>query len=324
MINNKETILDFQRSRLHGRSGVINRLWIFRNFLEETANDKFIDFEFIKLIPVAIVSAHEAFFKYTFRAYIDHNDEYLDRSFKLTGGKNEISLDFEILKDIKEKRVTIGEIFALSLKYSRPEIIEKNLNSLLFSEDQGKFYSRLKKISDHDLRDEKIKIPELTSFLNDPAKYIKAFNSVFDLRHKYIHEFMSSETLELDYGLELLTNNFIFLKAVDRMVWEDLYPDIPLTQAAMNESSAQELQVIERELVELNKHYLNELDTESEKEFRALEKKWKEVIHETAKFFADQSALGGSMHPMVLSSNLSILKKSLKDYLEDNQYILEK
>jgi hypothetical protein len=324
MIKNKETILDFQRSRLHGRLGVINRLWIFRDFLQKAANDTFIDFEFIKLIPVALVSAHEAFFKNTFRAYIDHNDEYLDRSFKLTGGKNEISLDFEILKDIKEKRVTIGEIFALSLKYSRPEIIEKNLNSLLFSEGQGKFYSRLKNISDLDLGNEETKIPDLTSFLSNPSKYIKAFNVVYDLRHKYIHEFMSSETIELQYGLELLSDNLIFLMAVDRMVWEDLYPDIPLTQAAMNESSAQELQVIEGELVELNRHYLKELDTESEKEFRALEKEWEKVIHETAKFFADQTALGGSMHPMVLSSNLSILKKSLKDYLEDNQYILEK
>ena len=324
MINNKGLILDFQRSRIHGRSGVLNRLCIFRDFLQKAAGETFIDFEFIKLIPVAIVSAHESFFKYTFRAYIDHNENYLDKSFRLTGTKNQICLDFEILKDIKEKRVSIGEIFALSLKYSRPETIVKNMNSLLFEDEKNSFYSRLKKISDSDLRDPEIKISELSEFLKNPPEYIKAFNEVFDLRHKYIHEFMSSETIELSDGLELLSKNIVFLKAVDRMVWEDFYADRPLTQVAMNESASKELLLIEGKLKKIRDCYENELSKESAEEFKNLKKEWDSLIEKTARFFADQSALGGTMHPMVLSGNLSILKESLSDYLEDNQYILEK
>lgn len=324
MINKKDSIFNFQRSRIYGRSGVINRLWIFQNFLQLASGQTFLDFEFIKLIPVAIVSAHESFFKYTFQAYIDHNDEYLDRSFRLTGAKNEISLDFEILKDIKEKRVSIGEIFALSLKYSRPETIVKNLNSLLFVDGQNDFYSRIKKISDKDLHDSNKTIPELSDFLVNPPEYIKAFNIVFDLRHRYIHEFMSSETIELSDGLQLLNQNLIFLKAVDRMVWEDLYADRPLTQAAMNESSAKELSMIENQLNEIIESYEKELNKDSAYKFKKLREEWDEVISDTAKFFADEYVLGGSMYPLVLSGNLTVLKKGFSDYLEDNLYILDK
>ena len=242
----------------------------------------------------------------------------------MTGAKNEISLDFEILKDIKDKRVSIGEIFALSLKYSTPETIVKNLNNLLFVDGKNDFYSRLKRISDSDLLSPKTKIPELADFLSNPSKFIKAFNVVFDLRHKYIHEFMSSETIELSAGLELLSRNIVFLKAVDRMVWEDLYPDIPRTQAAMNESSAKELLKIEGELIRIIESYDKNLGEESAKKFNTLKEDWDKIIDNTAKFFADEYALGGSTYPLVHSDNLSILKKGLSDYLEDNLFILDK
>lgn len=314
---------DFQRSRIHGRNGVINRLELFKHFLINASNATYIDLELLKLTPVAIVSAYEAFFKFTIRSYVDHSDIYLDRALKLAGTQNELTINFDLLKDIKDKRVSIGEIIALSLKYSRPETISKNLSQILSTDIKDTFFNRLKKIKSNDLYTPKIKLENLEIFLNKPQTYISAFNNVFDLRHKYIHEYMSSFEITIQTAEQLLNDNIIFLHAVERMVWEDLYFDIPLTQAEMNNKANAELEKRQTELKSIVNEFNQKFNQDVDNIFPDITKDWENIISKTATFFSDQSVSGGSLYPFAHANHTSNLTKMWTNYLEDNSYLLD-
>lgn len=326
---NKKTIfnkklIEFQRTKSHGKSGVINRLFILKTFLESLNKKAYIDFELLDLIPVAIVSAYESFFKFVFANYIDNEEKYLNRSILLINAKGNLELDFDVLKGIKNNKISIGELISLSLKYSTSEIISNNISKLRSEKTSENFYSRLKRISSKDLYDQNKEVSEIKEFISYPDKHIAAFKTVFDLRHKYIHEFIGFDGLEYDEVIELLNLNINFMKAVERMVWEDLFSNMPITQTAMNQKAKKESDTLSEELNSIYSEYENKLQKKELKRFRKITKDWEKIIGTTSIFFADNYVVGGTMHPYVYFTNLKELKNYLKDFLNENNYILNK
>lgn len=314
-------VIEFRNSKISGGSSVITTLSIYRHFLTQMQKNTYVDVEFLRLVPVTIVSAYESFFKVLIATYIDRDDKYLDRAKKITSNKDSIEIDFDILKSIKKNEISMGELFALSLKYSTPETIFKNLNILLFENQSENIHRRLRNLNEYDLKEKNVIVPELKQLKDDFDGHIKAFYDVFELRHSYVHNFSKINEIDYNLVLSLIDKNINLMKGIEKIELEDLYPDNAFTTEDMINQALNEGQNVKGKMEIVFNRYRNNLPDDIRISFEKIVDLWESTVDETSTFFADNFGIP-SMARLVLISTKSDLQKHIIEYFNNNSYIL--
>lgn len=299
-----------QRNHDEFVTSMIDRLTVIQILINEKKKLQFsehkfvLENEFLKYVPVSIVSCFEDFFKRLISEYIDSNDFYLEKSLEIFK-KNKIDID--IFKGLRSKHFSIGELIAFSLSYSSFDTIKENFRLVSGTE----LLDKLSNITTNDLFQKEVTDPDLEKSKSQIKEEQNELYRIYNVRHIICHEFgakIEIDTVETNKMLEVA---ILFLKGVNRVLLDDLYKDYPWSQSEMNTVAAESLFDAENQYKLLLQRFEKRFP-EKVSEFKSFSDKWEESIKNNAKFYADFYAEGGSMRSLLYSTHLE------KQYTEKN------
>jgi hypothetical protein len=266
-----------------------------------------LDAELLKYFPVALVACLEAYSRLAIKEMIDAGSPFLDHSAKLLGNAK---LDFDILKALHGKQITIGEFIAHNIPISRLSHINHALSALL----EKDMLTELRTVADR--WSYEVQGNPKTPILSDPDGTYTAVSKTFELRHIICHEMASNyevEVLDIERGF---TATAIFLKATDELISETLHPNAPLTQTEMNIEAGAQLDAALHEVDALSDNIKNRLNPERVEQFAKAYAAWRTYMEIWAQFEADFHK-GGTIWPTIYCGSAAAIAQSRIDQLKE-------
>jgi len=234
-----------RRNSEHAMSSLLFRLMPLEEAFE---NRNSLDNELLKYFPVALFACTEGFFRLAIKGIIDLGEPYLERASKLF---EKTKLDFDMIKALHGKQVTIGELIAHNIPLSKLSHINNALSPLLGKD----LLTELRTVASR-VEYEVMGRPK-SPILADADAIYKDVTKTFELRHIICHE-MATDYLFKSEEIERCFNaTVLFLKASDEFISETLYPNAPLTQGAMNADAAKNFQGMDEKLEEIYQQILS-------------------------------------------------------------------
>jgi len=243
--------------------------------------------EFSRYIPKAVVAALQGFLRSAWGTILDLGEPYLSRIAKYLKDKSRVTFDFVTVREIAEKKFTLGQFVAHSLSFNNFEDVTEAFSAILDS----KFLETLKKQSYEDG----------TPILEDEALFFEKMDALFRERHIFSHE------LADDYHLSR-NDALIFIKVAQQLVEgvQQIFsletskkPDCQQDMNRYAREKANEAQKIIEEQINL---ILDALRSKSDR--TALEKyikaneAWQEYAKLEADAYSDQCR-GGTLAPLL-------------------------
>lgn len=215
-----------QRIMFPTRAYMYSDLMTFHYLLEtnEDAGKKHEPLDLLKFYPIVIVTCFETFFKMALAECIDHDQKYLDHAKKLAD-RNRIDLDIDVFIAIRDRRFSIGDLFAQSLKYGNPEEIFSNCTQITGEV----FLTNLKKIQPTEIYKDKPD-EDLEDFIENFGGHLQNITQAFKLRHIYCHEYMAGVFANEEETIGMLDSGYKFLKASDKYFRDLLYGEEALKE----------------------------------------------------------------------------------------------
>lgn len=197
---------------------------------------------------VAIVACLEGYVRDRVAVFLDKGQPYLGRAAKLD---LPIAWNFEFVRAVHDKDMTIGEFVAHQLKISRWEHVNKILTTLIDKD----FSAELRIVKDR--WNIEINGGADVPMLSDPARTFADTREAFEARHIVCHEMETAARPPVVTLQRLFESVVLVLRATDALLSEVLYPNYPLTQTDMNiaagadlNAAEEALEVVEREVRE--------------------------------------------------------------------------
>lgn len=302
MNNNKDTVTQILRAKERRRYGTSHTELLSRIFQLETAFQHLdrADTELARYFPVAIVACMEGYFKLAIAELIDSSDTFLTNASTLFGNKSKT--DFETVKALAGKKLSVGELLAHTVSYSSLE----NINSALSAVIGAKFLTALKET--HDRWDHEVNQKPMIPIIKDPDSVYANVNNIFLMRHIVCHELASDYQFDFDEIGLCFKDCINFLDAAKEYLSNLIEPDYPLTQSAMNEKSGEELGLVLKELEKLISDIKSGLTASELKQFNVAQSEWSSYADKWTNFDAD-NYLGGTIRT-------SIYNMTYKDVVE--------
>jgi hypothetical protein len=257
----------------------------------EQAFEKRGDFhpEVAKYFPVALVACIEGFFRLTIKELINTKEAYLDSATKLLSN---IKFDFNSVKALHGKKITIGDFISHQVSINSLESIDSHLSTLLGKD----FLKELPKATDRWAR----RFEEQSSpILKEPDKIYADVARTFELRHIICHELATKFEFSIQEIERCFLSTVLFLKASEEFLSETLYPNAPLTQLEMNETAAQELNHLLKDIELLNQQIKSAIEQDRVSDFSKATIAWQSYMEQWAEFIANYVAAGGSAWPTI-------------------------
>lgn len=251
------------------------------------------DTEILRYFPVAIVAAMESYFRSSMQQLIDFGEPFLSNAADLA---KQIRIDFDLLKAIDGRAISIGELIAHSLKLSRVE----HLNSVVSSIIGNSFSHSIETATD---RWEEVVNGKPGVLLLPKAK--DAFRGVartFEIRHIVCHEAAVGFVTDRGEIETCLNHCFALLMASERFFTEIANPGAPLTQTDMNISAGVALAEKETELKVLLETMRAEVSSDALPAFDRAQTLWEEFCGSWVAFLVGDLEHGGSIWPLEYAS----------------------
>ena len=115
------------------------------------------------------------------------------------------------------------------------------------------------------------------------------------------HETATNFKLTLDEIEEIFPSCLDFLIATEILISTGIDPNAPLTQAAMNERSANELTAARKELDGLVRDVAKALDKADAEKWEEVNRAWETYVDLATKFEAAPN-VGGSIYPLIYNT----------------------
>lgn len=253
---------------------------------------KIIPVQLLNYFPVSIISCLESFLRLSLKEIIDSGDVYLERAGKLSAS---LKFDFDTIKALQGKHVTLGEFISHSLSMGSIEHINFNFSTLLNLD----FMASLRTIEDrwaHEIE----KKPK-QAILSNPNKVFSAVTEAFRIRHIICHELPNHDEIKPAQIEESFEGTALFIRASSELISNTLNPNAPLTQTDMNIHAGNDLDAAFKELESANKDLINTLNEEAKKQFLESHELWKASTDAWAAFAADYF-IGGSIRPLIYAT----------------------
>lgn len=270
----------------HAMSELFSRLSRLERAFEkrDIANE-----ELLKYFPVALVACMEGYFRLAINQFIDEGQPFLDNASELI---SKIKFDFDIVKALNEKKVTVGEFISHHISFNNLEQISSNVSKVI----KRDFLKELRNVCagwKHEILGK-----EKVSIIQDSEKVYRSVARTFELRHVICHELASGFTFSSEEIEECFSGTVLFLKAADELFYEILHPDPPLTQSAMNVRAGEILENVSAELENLNQDICGRLEGQEVVEFLKVDSAWQAYMKLHADFEANIFG-SGSMRPII-------------------------
>lgn len=265
-------------------------------------NNKDVNSELLKYIPIATVACFESFFRSVIKELIDSGKPYNENAIQFNQSKN-VKFDFDIILAIQSKKVTIGEFISHILPCNNYEDINSNLSTLIGAD----FTDSIKKFKRKSIFDDVNENSK--TFRDNFNEIISDIKRTFELRHIFCHEYSNNLKVEQNEILKCFQNSRVFLKHTRDFIWNLRHPNSPETQSDMNIKSTQDFENIDRELSELiakikGMRGENQLGFVDQELFDKSIIEWKK--YRTAKAEAYSSNFkGGTIYPTIFSVNMA-------------------
>lgn len=264
------------------------------------------DPEFRRYFPVTLVALIEGFFRLVVKEFVDAGTPYLDRVAKFT---TSVKFEYEILKSLQGKKITLGELIAHSLPWNNLAQVNANLSALIDKD----FLTELRTVSRR--RPNEVLGGHKPPLLSDPDTTLRNVERLFELRHIICHEIASGFEVLSDEIDDCYCHSTLFLDASSELISDVLNPNAPLTQGEINAEAGRRSDAAQRELDALNQKLLENLDNSRANEYTSVNKAWQNYIELASKFEADW-AKGGSIWPTLYSGAAERLTREYIEYVQ--------
>lgn len=260
--------------------------------------------ELLKYFPIALVACMEGYFRAALKHLIDSEEKYLENASSLAMN---LRFDFEIVKALYGKKISIGEFIAHMISLNNLGHIERNMSQLLGID----FLNKLAIV--HDRWATEIKGEPKKPIISDSSTTYRNVAKTFELRHIFCHETATKHEIEETVITDCFDSTVLFLKASDELLSETLHPNAPLTQADMNIESAKEYKKEMETLQKINAKICAKLDETRQKEFLLVHEAWERFMNLGADFEANEYK-GGTIWPTIRNTSAaSITSKRIEE-----------
>ncbi len=149
-----------------------------------------------RYIPVALIAIMESFFRSSSKRIIESDEKYLNNT-KALFEINNIKIDFEVLRTMHKKEVTIGELISHHLSFGKFEQIDFTFSNLLgikFSNELKKYITR---------NPSQLRKSQSNLFVKHNEEIVKNIVKLFEYRNIICHE-MASDIIMSQKEIEKL------------------------------------------------------------------------------------------------------------------------
>lgn len=252
--------------------------------------------EFLRYFPLALVAVLESSCRMLIAKLIDHGEPYVSRSKELMDKQK---IDFEIMKHLYGKKITMGEFIAHSVSINQIESIDRIFTTLL---DKKLLQVLPFHINRWSVEVEK-KDPK--PMIQNSVEMYKCIKEIFEIRHILAHESATNIELENPKIEQAIVLFGEFLEALNDFIHDVMYPNEPLTQMDMNKSACDDLtktldsiEAVDSEIVrQISDKWIERLE-----DYKRAQSSWKKYMEDYSQFEAS-SVIGGSMWTLIKSSS---------------------
>ena len=217
----------------------------------------------------------------------------------------------------KIKKWSLGDLFAFSLKYSTFDIIRSNFGIILG--ENKDLIKELRNITTFDLYDKSNQDEEILLMKSQIDEIVKDIYRVYNLRHIYSHEFNNDNRINSVDALRLINSAILFLKAIERLMWDTIYKGQPVTQYEMNQYAGDLLDKSDEKLKELESLLIDKIG-EYSVEFKNIQNLWRDFRDENSRLLADYGGKGGTIWPTLYGSYMT---ESTNKRIEELKWLLK-
>ncbi len=262
------------------------------------------DDELCRYFPVAVIACIESYLRMAIQELIDSGEPYLSNAQAIA---NATRINFEVLRAVHGKAVTVGEIVSHSIQLSRLDQLNGVMSTLIGEE----FLTSLRGVTDR-WRHEVMREPK-SPVLSDPEKVFAQVARTFDLRHIICHEIASGFAISVPEIGECFHSCTAFLRATDELMSQTLFPNAPLTQTDMNIAAGKSLEEATERLEESLEVLRTRYAEEQVEHLNRTQRLWEEYRDSWSRLVAGERERGGSMWPMTYAGTARVLTNKRKD-----------
>ena len=261
-----------------------------------------------EFIPIRLVTILEVFTRDTIREIVDHGSEYSDRAGKITTTK----IDFDFVKHMVGKRLTIGDLVAHSVSISSIDNIIAALEILI-----PNFTTKMK--TSHARWTEEQSTWPLSPIIKDFDQTICQLKRLFYIRHIVTHELPTNTVFDISEVEQFCSASLNFIQACDWVVIECLHGSVAQTQLQMNIDAAEELKKLEKKMAAALSQ-VKKLRSIDVPKLERVQKNWTVFANDTASLHAS-IVEHGSMYSLIWNDSMIDLtakrEKELKELVAE-------
>jgi len=245
-------------------------------------------------LVVKAVTCMEVFLRSTLAEMIDHGEEFQERAAQL--GKD-LKFDFQLIRALQGRSVSLGLILSHSVSLNNVEAVISALTVMV----GDSLKERLSSIRDR--WEVEVKGNADEPIIENLDVVLRDVGDVFNIRHIIVHELPHDSPVKVDKIERQIQSCSTFVRAVDAVVQELMFPGSPLTQADMNVFAAQSFQSANKELESMLAQLRRTIGEEAAQELETANEAWVTFRDAQANFCAAQYK-GGSIAPMIRAAEL--------------------
>lgn len=263
------------------------------------------DEELVRYFPVAIIACVEGYFRMAIRDLVDAGEPFLSNAEKVGPS---LKIEFELLRAVHGKSVTVGELISHGVQLSRLEHIDSTLSALL-----GKgLLASLGTVTDR--WEHEVMGKPSAPIVAEPDAVFADVARTFELRHIICHEIASAYTITGPEVERCFQSCVLFLRAADELVSETLHPGAPLTQADMNTAAGESLRRANARLEEGLADLRSRADEWSVRALDDAQTHWQAYRDAWANFSAGDPAASGTIWPVIyLSAAEAVVARRIEE-----------
>ena len=267
-----------------------------------------LDPEFLRYVPIGTVACIEGFFRSAVKECIDAGGQFANNARQLTQVRD-FRANFDILDAVHGRRISIGELFAHLVSINRLAQIDAIMSTIIGTN----FLELLTSV--HSRWDVEVKGEPQKPIIAEPSVVLKHVDEMFQLRHIYAHELVHFDQPDRTTIGNALKSSVSFLEASAEVVGNLLHPNAPLTQADMNQQSAEDLAALDGKIEAVLEELSSLMDGDRKTLLRAGQIAWMEFLRRQAEYEASLCQ-GGTMYPLVFGIAAQSLAKERLGNLE--------
>ena len=187
--------------------------------------------ELLRYFPITLIASVESFIRMAVKDLIDHGEPFLSNAESLV---KKDKFDYDALKNMHGKVVTIGEIVAHQIQVSAISHTIANISTLMGDE----FKDKLATVRDR--WEVEVNGKPDVPIISDIDTTLRHVAETFRLRHIFCHEIASAVPVVKENIDKCVEHTVLFLLATEQIIADTLFPDAPLTQSEMNRAAASE------------------------------------------------------------------------------------